>query len=598
MPLLRGASFHLVDYGDLSAGKEGIFALMSEMTVGEPTKTASDAHDDRESANSPPLQIGALQALMEKSRTVRVLRSSSPAFRLLMFGSSISMLGTRISTVAFPMLVLHLNNSPFITGLVAFAAIAPSMLFYVPAGVIVDRCDPRRLMLFSELLRGLAIASVVLALTIFRANLNIWFLIFAMVAEEILEIFSTLADRRYLNRVIERDKIASQQASIEVRAHAAVLAGRPVGPFLFSIEPFLPFLADAVSFIASVVSLLLLRRVRPVEPQGEAQRLAPRQVIGEIGQGFRWLKHDRRASATISIMAFTSMVAQALIMIFLVEAHSKQLSTFAIGVVLAASGAGGAVGSVCSRIVPTAMRSSWLSTQMVAWSVALVVLAVAGGQSVYWSAVAMFILGLTGAIGNIEFGTYLVHNIADDMIAKVTGIGQMLAIGACALGPVLAGYFIQQFDVQGTLWILLFIVMSLAFLSLLMPVAPRRVVRDIRSIRRFIRGGGRALSANAMAPELTPVCRSSAGSTRTRRGGREAIVSSHPVLLLKGNGRLSSSIWHRSLTCKDARTKSRRSIRSERSLALPPPDPGRARKIPEALESVDLRGLDSFARRR
>jgi MFS family permease len=455
---------------------------MRETTTDDRTKTASDARAGRELKDFPLLRTRAANALMARSRTVRVLLSSSPAFRLLMFGSSISMLGTRISTVAFPMLVLHLNNSPAITGLVAFAAIAPSMLVYVPAGVLVDRWNPRRVMLVSELLRGVAIASVVIALVISRMRVNIWFLILAMVAEEILEIFSTLAERRYLNRVMERDRIVSRQASVEVRAHAAVLAGRPVGPFLFSIEPFLPFLADAISFIASVVSLLLLRRVD--EPRGEAQRLVPRQVIGDIGQGFSWLKGHRQAWVTVALMAVTSMVAQALILMFLVEAHSKQLSTVAIGLVLAASGAGGAVGSFCSRIVPAAMRSFWLPIQMVAWSVALAFLALAGGQSAYLSTIAMFILGLTGAIGNVEFGTYLVRHVADDMIAKITGIGQMLAIGACALGPVLGGYAIQQFRFQGTIWILLGIVMSLAFVSLLIPEEPEWRKVSFRSVKK------------------------------------------------------------------------------------------------------------------
>jgi predicted MFS family arabinose efflux permease len=195
-------------------------------------------------------------------------------------------------------------------------------------------------------------------------------------------------------------------------------------------------------------------------------------VIGDIAQGFSWLKRDRRAWVTISLMAVTTMVSQALILMFLVEAHSRQLSTIAIGVVLAASGVGGAVGSFCSRIVPSAMRGLWLPIQMIAWSVALAVLALAGGQSTYYSVAAMFILGLTGAIGNVEFGTYLVQNVADDMIAKITGIGQMLAIGACALGPVLGGYAVQQFGVQGAVWILLGIVMSLAFVSFLIPGAP------------------------------------------------------------------------------------------------------------------------------
>lgn len=466
---------------------------MRETTSDERTKAATDAQAVRELRDFPLLQTRAAKALMARSRTVRVLLSSSPAFRLLMFGSSISMLGTRISTVAFPMLVLHLNNSPFTAGLVAFAAIAPSMLVYIPAGVLVDRWNPRRVMLASELLRGLVIASVVIALVAFRMHINIWYLILAMVAEEILEIFFTLADRRYLNSVIERDKIVSRQASVEVRTHAVVLAGRPVGPFLFSMEPFLPFLADAVSFIASVTSLLLLRRAD--EPQGEVRRLEPREVMSDIGEGFRWLKHDRRASVTLLLMAITSMVAQALILMFLVEAHSKQLSTIAIGLVLAASGAGGAVGSFCSRIVPTAMRSFWLPIQMVAWSVALAFLALAGGQSAYLNIIAMFILGLTGAIGNVEFGTYLVHHVADDMIAKITGIGQMLAIGACALGPILGGYAIQQFRFQGTIWILLGIVMSLAFVSLLMPEELQRTRVSFHSIKQAFRARN-ASSAN------------------------------------------------------------------------------------------------------
>src|SRR6185437_4502680 len=162
---------------------------------------------------------------MKAPGPVRFLLSGSPAFRILMAGSLISMLGSRISTVAFPMLVLNLYNSPFFTGLVAFAAIAPSMIAYMPAGVLVDRWNPRRVMLFSELLRGLTVCSVVIALIAFAGRVNIWFLILAMVAEEILEIFSVLAERRYLSGLMEREKIASRQAYIEVRAHAVVLAG-------------------------------------------------------------------------------------------------------------------------------------------------------------------------------------------------------------------------------------------------------------------------------------------------------------------------------------------------------------------------------------
>lgn len=490
---------------------------------------------DRGLESFPRLRTRVATALITRSRTASFLLSSSPAFRLLMLGSSISMLGSRISTVAFPMLVLHLKHSPFITGLVAFAVIAPSMLIYIPAGVLVDRWNPRRVMLISEVLRGLTIASVVIALTMFRQYVNIWSLICAMVIEEILEIFSVLADRRYLSRVMERDKIESRQASIEVRTHAVVLAGRPIGPFLFVMEPFLPFLADAVSFVASVSSLLLLRRID--EPQGEVRRLLPRKVIPGIRRGWGWLKRDRRACLSVFLMAMTSLVAQALILMFLVLAHSRQLSTIAIGVVLAASGIGGAAGAFCARIVLAARRGLWLPIQMIAWSVALAFLALAGGQSAYWCAVAMLILGFTGAIGNVEFGTYLVRNVGDGMIATVTGIGQMLAIGACALGPVLGGAAIQFFQIQGAIRILFAIVVVLAATSLLMPEAPKQLRRDFNSIKQVI---SRALpfSGANPAPASVALADTSGDSSELKRdNGCKFILTNEEISLRKANSR-------------------------------------------------------------
>jgi MFS family permease len=462
----------------------GIFAPMRETTAEGAAKTAAPevrgAVKEPDDSEFPLLQKRFAKALTDRSRFARILLSNSPAFRILMVGSSISMFGSRISTVAFPMLVLHLNNSPFVTGLVAFAAIAPSALAYIPAGVLVDRWNPRRVMLASELLRGLVIASVVLSLIIFGLHISIWFLMLAMVAEEILEIFFMLADRRYLSGLMKAENKGSRQAYVEVRSHAAVLAGRPIGPFLFAIQPFLPFLADALSFLFSVCSLVVVRRNN--EPARELQRVPRKQLFRDVGQGFSLLKKDRRAFLTIILMAATSLVGQALILMFLSEAHSKELSTVAIGVVLAASGVGGAVGAVVSRFLPDAIRRFWLPIQMVAWAIALGSLVIVGGLSVSCSAIAMLVLGLTGAIGNIEFGTYIVSNVAEDMIAKVIGIGQMMAIGACALGPVLGGATVERYGSQGAVTILLIIVLLLALLSLLAPEVAEKLAEIYHSI--------------------------------------------------------------------------------------------------------------------
>lgn len=383
------------------------------------------------------------------------------AFRILMAGSSVSMFGSRISTIAFPMLVLHLSGSPFVAGLVIFAAIVPSMIIYIPAGALVDRLDPRRVMLVSEFGRGIAIAFVVISLAAGKPSVHL--LIAVMVAEEMLEIFSTLAERRYINCLIERGEASYAQACIEVRTHTVVLAGRPIGPFLFELSPILPFLADAVSFLFSVVSLICIRgrRTLPALSAGTPGKPLRR----DIGDGFRWLHRDKRARITVLLMASTTLIAQALIMIFLAEAHEQRMPTAAIGIILAASGVGGVAGSMVAGWVPREARKRWLQIQMCAWSATLAFLAVSGGQSVPWIAAAMMILGFTGAIGNVRFGTYLVQNVADNMIAKVTSIGQVMAIGACALGPALGGVAIQQYGIQGAVFLLFLGAVPLALAS-------------------------------------------------------------------------------------------------------------------------------------
>jgi hypothetical protein len=79
----------------------------------------------------------------------------------------------------------------------------------------------------------------------------------------------------------------------------------------------------------------------------------------------------------------------------------------------------------------------------------------------------MFVMSVTGAIGNIENRTYLTENVADDMIGKISGISYTMTIGACALGPVFGGYALQESNVQDAVLALVIILALMALASLL-----------------------------------------------------------------------------------------------------------------------------------
>src|SRR5919202_3578730 len=85
-------------------------------------------------------------------------------FRLLWSGLAVSILGSRMSATAYPLLVLSLTHSPRDAGLVGFCATLPYLLVQLPAGAIVDRVNRKRLMIACDIGRALALASLVVAL--------------------------------------------------------------------------------------------------------------------------------------------------------------------------------------------------------------------------------------------------------------------------------------------------------------------------------------------------------------------------------------------------------------------------------------------------
>ena len=177
-------------------------------------------------------------------------KGASRSYLLLAAGSSVSMLGTRMSAIAYPMLVLFLTRSPVMAGWAAFAAIAPSVLAYIPAGALVDRWNPRIAMLVSECGRGLAVLTVVLAFVFGHSDgWVVGVLIGMAVLEETLEVFSGLSERRLITGLLGRADASSFSGGNEARTHVMVMVGRPAGGLLFGIQPNLPFAGDAISFL-------------------------------------------------------------------------------------------------------------------------------------------------------------------------------------------------------------------------------------------------------------------------------------------------------------------------------------------------------------
>lgn len=392
-------------------------------------------------------------------------------FQLILSGFSISTLGSRLSTVAYPLLVLALTGSPAEAGWIGFAAIAPGILIYLPAGALVDKSDLRRTMLLSECGRGLAIAVVVIALMLGRPSMML--LILAALTEQTLKVLSTLAEQRFVRTLLEPDNEAAGLAHSQAWTQTAVLVGRPLGGFLFGVSHLLPFAADVVSFCVSVGVLLRIRKRHEPSRQIHSADWRLRQGIGEA---LGWLRANAFARVAMPLTAGTTLIAQALIMIFLAEAEARQLSPIMIGVVLGSSGLGGALGSAAAPWLFRQAGYALLKFQMWAWAAALALLWWSGGRSFACVAYAMFVLGFTGALGNVAVDTYLVRTAAKSMLARVMSVDRLSSLGAFAVGPLIGGLCAQWYGTQRSVFILLLATVGLAVIAFAVPSRPERAV--------------------------------------------------------------------------------------------------------------------------
>src|SRR6266571_3348205 len=204
-------------------------------------------------------------------------------FMLLWSGQTISVFGSTISDLAFPLLVLALTGSPAQTGLVLALEAVPFLVFSLPVGAWVDRWNRKKVMILCNIGNALTLASIPFAMAI--GHLTIVQLYLTSLTTGTLFVFYNLAAVSSLPQVVHKQQLTEATAAGYASASASSIIGQPISSFLFfSVGRALPFIVDAISYLVLVISLFWIR----AEFQQE-RTVEPRNLREDILEGFLWL---------------------------------------------------------------------------------------------------------------------------------------------------------------------------------------------------------------------------------------------------------------------------------------------------------------------
>jgi MFS family permease len=366
----------------------------------------------------------------------------------------LSTVGSTMTQIAYPLLVLAMTHSPAKAGVVGFANILPYALFALLAGVAADRWNRKHVMILMDAVRALGAASIVVALAL--DGLTFAHVCVVAFLEGSAFVFFNIAEVGALRSVVPAQQLPDAAAAEQARFATVTLVGPPLGGALFGIARALPFVADAVSYVFSVGSLLWMRT-----PFQQPRDVDPTPLRAQIMEGVGWLWRQKYLRTSALIFAGDNFVFQAIFLTFVVVARKQGLSPGTIGLLIAAFGTVGLLGSL---VAPRAAKLLSIRAIMLLnqWLNGLFVLFLFAADP-YVLVICVLPVAFVGPWLNAVVIGYRTAVTPDHLVGRVSSVARNIALVAQPLGPLAAGLLLASFGARVT-------VLALALVSLLLAI--------------------------------------------------------------------------------------------------------------------------------
>ena len=256
-----------------------------------------------------------------------------------------------------------------------------------------------------------------------------------------------LAKTAAVSQVVTRAQLSTAIAQDELVEGTTALSGPSLSGALYTLNTMFPFITDALSYLVSIVTLLLIRT-----PFQHERKVMRRNVPGEIIEGMSWLWHQPFLLTMSLLMGAGAFVFSGNVLVVIILAQQHHASAAVIGLIFAAGGAGAILGSMLAPRLEKRLTVGQ-SILLCRWYFV-----------VSWPLLAL--APFPPVLGAIEFGTgfvdpiedvpYFSHRlklIPDELKGRVLSACRLFPGTLRPLGLALTGVLIQRLGVYPTIWL-------------------------------------------------------------------------------------------------------------------------------------------------
>jgi len=376
-----------------------------------------------------------------------------------------SNLGDGIASIAYPWLASAVTRSPLLIALVMVASRLPWLVFTLPAGVITDRFDRRKIIVAMDIARGFLALAVAISVTTQASSLpdlnevgkvtaleTNWFLYLVLIITALLfgcaEVLRDNSAQTLLPSVVEEKQLESANGklwSVEFVMNSFV--GPPLGSFILGISIFLPFYFDSTTFFVSAALIAtLIPNMKPIESSKKSEKMNFR---AEIKEGFGWLwRHELLRPMAIILGALNAIGALTTAVFILFAQEVLQTSVLIFAILGTAGAVGGTLGGILGPKISKRLGSGpSLYLTLLSGPLVSLIIGVSSSWQLFWLLTA--ISTVFAVLWNVITVSLRQSIIPTELLGRVNSVYRFFAWGSIPIGTLIGGALVDLMDAVG-----------------------------------------------------------------------------------------------------------------------------------------------------
>jgi MFS family permease len=371
-----------------------------------------------ESSETRPQPLGRLDAFRYRD------------FRLFWLSLFISNVGTWMQMTATNWLLYQLTNSPVQLGLNGLFRAVPAITLGLISGTFADRYDRKRLLLWTQVVLGLITLGV--GVLDQSGQIQAWHIYLFTFISASVGSFDGPARQALFPALVPRAVLPNAVALNSLLWKGAALLGPTLGGIAISaMGTSGAFFANAGSFLAVVVALVLMRAPSPAQEKR-------RNFLSETTAGFTYIVTQPVILGVMIMEAATSLLGLNHAMLTILASDIFRVGAAGFGLLQSCRGLGAVIGSslfIGMGQRPTQGRILFISAILYGAGYALFGLS----QSFFLALILLTFVGATDTIWGASRGTILQMLAPERFRGRVMGVFQLSNRGVHPLGQTTTG---------------------------------------------------------------------------------------------------------------------------------------------------------------